>query len=500
MDRSLYSWLHRIFSAVNVLPKKLLRFSAIIPLCLLCLSFPATAFARLWSLSEQIEGPDQWRSVLKQAYSDPGSAVAATKRLLSGFPDFGPAYCLLAGLYERSNDFEATVNTYRDGIVHAPDFTPLYSELGWFYRRIREYRLAEEVLKMGLVVNAESEDLHYGLAVVYNETGQVVLAEQEYRYCIKLSPKLESSLRIFPKKLSCSIQLACEYMQRREYARSFELLRTTRMYFSEDPQVYLWLAIYYKELNQPGLACVLFKKALFKASGYPDFPLYALCVEYGKVLLSLKRFDEAIPVFKIGTVVKPDEPWFFKKLGECYFAMQMYAEAVAAYERYLEIPPPKDRVDPVPGALYYDMSCMYLKLARYDKAARAAREALAKAPHMVLAYYNLVEAYRKLGDHAKAAAAAGEAAAIDPCFRRNMVVRSVWFGVMMKIIHAIVAAVSVVLAVFVLVFFEKKRCAKDKCDLNAMYIGFTIAKLAVAAVLIVFGALAVARGFMTGLF
>jgi superkiller protein 3 len=100
----------------------------------------------------------------------------------------------------------------------------------------------------------------------------------------------------------------------------------------------------------------------------------------GRMLVVLKKFQEAEPYLRTSTEVSPRAFQAFNLLGRTYLALERYAEAEVTYERAATLAPAGD-LKQLAGAFgFQGVGDGYLKAKEYNNAARAYQRALELDP------------------------------------------------------------------------------------------------------------------------
>jgi len=103
---------------------------------------------------------------------------------------------------------------------------------------------------------------------------------------------------------------------------------------AHDPEVDTELGIALRQSGRIEDALVSFKRAVKRK---PPFPL--AFYEFGQSLVALRRFDEAIGVFRQGCDAAPTMADMAAKLGNCYYAVNDRANAKDCFRRALALWP-----------------------------------------------------------------------------------------------------------------------------------------------------------------
>ena len=128
----------------------------------------------------------------------------------------------------------------------------------------------------------------------------------------------------------------------------------------------------------------------------------------GLDFLGKKMYDEAIAAYQKAIEIDPQYATAYNDLGVTYYNKKMYDEAIAAYEKAIEINPQYPKAYNNLGLVYYYGKKMY------DEAIAAYEKAIERYPEYAIAYSNLGLAYRKKGMNDEAIGAYEKAVGIDP--------------------------------------------------------------------------------------
>jgi len=119
------------------------------------------------------------------------------------------------------------------------------------------------------------------------------------------------------------------------------------------------------------------------------------------------KYDEAIAEFQRAIELDPDSSESHRNLGAAYLEQGKLDEAVASYEKAIEL-------DPGFGEAYGDLAAAYIDLGKLAEAVAAGDKAIALAPEYANAHYNLGLTYANQGRFEKAITEYKEAIRINP--------------------------------------------------------------------------------------
>jgi tetratricopeptide (TPR) repeat protein/TolB-like protein len=121
----------------------------------------------------------------------------------------------------------------------------------------------------------------------------------------------------------------------------------------------------------------------------------------GVLFYRVGRFPEAIEAFRQATTLEPDAAAGYQALGTTLQASGDLAAARVQYERAIAIGPTRNA--------YSNLGIIHYWEGRYEDAAQAFREAIARYPGDAVFHRNLGDALRRLGEQADAKASYGVA-------------------------------------------------------------------------------------------
>jgi tetratricopeptide (TPR) repeat protein len=127
----------------------------------------------------------------------------------------------------------------------------------------------------------------------------------------------------------------------------------------------------------------------------------------GEAYYSLQRYSDAIEAYRQALRINPDDTVAWNNLGAAYDGLQRYSDAIEAYRQALRIKP--DYAD-----AWNNLGAAYNGLQRYSDAIEAYRQSLRIEPDDAKAWYNLGYAYGDLQRYSDAIEAYRQALRIKP--------------------------------------------------------------------------------------
>ena len=151
-----------------------------------------------------------------------------------------------------------------------------------------------------------------------------------------------------------------------------------------------------------------FSAALEAARRTNDYRLESGCHNgFGNVYFMLGQPEEAVAAYQRAIEVDPQDALPHSGLGSVYRSLGRQEEAVAAYQRAIEL-------DPQYALPHNGLGNVYRSLGRHEEAVAAYRRAIELDPQDALPHYGLGTVYRSLGRQEDAVVAYLRAIELDP--------------------------------------------------------------------------------------
>jgi len=151
----------------------------------------------------------------------------------------------------------------------------------------------------------------------------------------------------------------------------------------------------------------LCQRALELAELLENIPFQARCHNgLGNVYGALGRYEEALAAYQRAIDLDPKLANPHNGLGTVYYSLGSYEEALAAYQRAIDL-------DPKSAYAHNGLGNVYRDLGRHDEALAAYRRAIELDPKYALPHNGLGNVYRDLGRYEEALAAYQRAIELD---------------------------------------------------------------------------------------
>jgi tetratricopeptide (TPR) repeat protein len=149
------------------------------------------------------------------------------------------------------------------------------------------------------------------------------------------------------------------------------------------------------------------QEAIEKAKQSPDD--FDAQIKAGEMYYQIERFDDAIPLFKRASQLRPDDRELIVQLGNVNFDGGHYDEAEKWYSQALA-----KKADDVSVRTDLGLTFVFRDPPNYDRAIQEFNKSLETDPNHVQTLQNLTVAYTKKGDAAKAGSTLAKLEGVDP--------------------------------------------------------------------------------------
>ncbi len=129
--------------------------------------------------------------------------------------------------------------------------------------------------------------------------------------------------------------------------------------------------------------------------------------EMGRILISLKRYEEAIASCDKAIAINPNDDWAWHRRGYSLSQLGRYEEAIASCDKAIAINPNHDWA-------WYRRGVALSQLGRYEEAIASCDKAVAINPNHDWAWYLRGDALCELGRYGEAVASCEKAITINP--------------------------------------------------------------------------------------
>lgn len=318
-------------------------------------------------LSDRLTSKDRlfvqaWYAIARQDY--PG-AIKTLQQVVAEFPLETEAYSRLARLEYREERPLDAIEVVQRGLRIDPDFGDLYNVLGMCFLGLRRYDEAIEAHQRYVRLSPNEPNPHDSLGMSFDQSGQYDRASAEYNAALSLDPEFEPAV----------IHLGDLYAHEGRYREAIAQYRR----YMEITQSGTARAIGLRSINEVsrkkqgvggdeegapaeadpergsrnelrsfdyfrGLramrakrseeAIAHFRDALRHLPSSSGLDLHEDCL--GNAYLELGRLDEAIGEYRRILAANPNYPLAEYHLGLAYERQGKFAEAKAAFEKFLE--------------------------------------------------------------------------------------------------------------------------------------------------------------------
>ena len=338
--------------------------------------------------------------------------AAHAARWAKSLQDSAEAWLWLGYAAERSQDWPTAERAYREVLQHEPSAVQAGTGLATALLFQNKPKEAFDTARSMLAYR--QEDARVWLTLAYAERALDRLDEAKQAF--------ERAVQLDSWNREAHIGLASIARLRGDWPRALAAQRQIIRIEPQDATAWTDLAEMYYRTNRPQRALSSAERAIALAPTNGD-----AWIAKGAALLALKRYQEAIATLKKGLALEPKRPaWGWGWLGDTYYGLSLYPEAIAAYREATKLEPGntalkgslgialKDGLqfeealdlfeklktdypnDPFP---WRQIGFVHGYLGQAERAIPAHEQSLSLDPKQSKVWHSLMEAYHMLGRH-----------------------------------------------------------------------------------------------------
>ena len=232
------------------------------------------------------------------------------------------ALLFLGGIHLSSGNFEKSVEYFRNVIAHVENHPTANYNLGLSYHKLNKLKEAEEYYKKAIQINPNNIDALNNLGVIYTSLNNKNEAIKYYHQAIAKNKNSGQAYNNIGNLFSASGSFD---EAETNYKKAISIEPENQSYLFNLADCYL------KQQNYDEAISVLEKAILLK----PDY--YQAYNSLGVAYLKKKNTHKAKELFEHAIRFKNDFWEAFQNLGVCFEKMNMNSEAIALYNKVLEL-------------------------------------------------------------------------------------------------------------------------------------------------------------------
>jgi len=312
------------------------------------------------------------------------TAIAQTKELAARTdsdtpgtnPDISYKGCIDQGLYyfEQNKLSKAKYLFYKAQKL-MPERPDSYINIAAISMKRKNFEKAVTILEKSLKLTDETKQdvIFCNLGSCFQKLSKYREAIDYYNKALSLNPELSDAL------LNCGILYL---RQGKEDAALIDILKA-RVIFREQDR---------KDIVR---SCDETLFSIIK-NHKEDKKLAQILLQEGSLSFENKRNEEAIALFKVSTLLNPDNQENYYRLGVVYTNSRNFDEALNCFDKTVKLNPQNVKA-------YMNMGAIFGELKKYDEALSALRKALNLEKDNPKIYYNIAMVYISTADKKKAA-------------------------------------------------------------------------------------------------
>ncbi len=347
------------------------------------------------------------------AIRDYDAAIAQYQKALRIDPLEAMIYIKLAALMIDKGDWQAAVENYKQALTITPNDSSLYTSLGNILQEHYKYEEALEAYKNALKISPTYKYNYFNIAIVENALGKYKEAIENYKIFLESYPSHEvarknlattylnlnlpdGAIAEYELLLSKNLLSADDwtnygkaYLQKKDYAKSLEILSTAMAKNPDSALNYLYAAQNYQALENDENAVTCYKRAVML-----DPRLINAKLDLANLLSEQKSYDEAIEYYLAYTRDVRDNADAYFNLGVAYENANKINHALSAFKKAFAI-------NPEDSNLIQEIGRCYHVAKNYENALKFYLNALQNKPNDPDLLYNIALVYGQMGNNDK---------------------------------------------------------------------------------------------------
>ncbi len=288
--------------------------------------------------------------------------------------------------YLEAKDYDGAISDFARAMELFPNDSGICDVMGATHADKGDYEQAIEYYEKAIALNPGNINAKNNLAKGYNNLGVVLVKQKQFQEAINAYNK---ALKITPEDAQFKSNLESAYWRLANYytetKNANKAIETYRKLLELNPtnrDVHIAIAGTYYNLGRYAEAIESFKAALRirdaqseaeKRNGISETEqnlLLTYC-KYGQTLLEACRYQNAIAQFQEALKIQPNDTDTLLNLGVAYQRTNQSEEALAVYEKALDIKPDNDKIKRFVINLHTNQGKKYMQARKYKSAIAA---------------------------------------------------------------------------------------------------------------------------------
>ncbi|MEJ5259495.1 MAG: tetratricopeptide repeat protein [Anaerohalosphaeraceae bacterium] len=291
-------------------------------------------------------------------------------------PTLAEARTNLGNIYLQKGQIEQAIQEYRQALRFLPDDSKTLNNLGNAYLQQNDLPQAAQCYLKALDFDPSLTDAHRNLAHVYRRQGLTEKAFEHLRIAVGTAPQEAENY----------LALGRLHFELKNLPAAQEMLAKALYYNPTLTAARIELGNVYLEMNRTDWAIEEFTAAVQKEDALTLYAWFGLADAYYKE----KRYDQAAQAYRQVLARDPQNTAALQNLGNTLLDAGQIDEAVAAYQKAVQI-------NPAPG-LYYNLAVAFLRQKKYEKALSSYQQAVQLDPNYAAAHHGLAVCYYYLNN------------------------------------------------------------------------------------------------------
>lgn len=295
--------------------------------------------------------------------------------------------------FYKQKDYRSAINKYAEAIVISPNYPQAHYWKGYAHHLLKEYDAAIEDLSAAL-------DQGFTPIKVYETRWEDYLYKKDYDASLN---DVQQALKIEPANNYFLVSLGDVSRLKGDYETAVNAYKKAMSGSQNKGDLYYYIAFSYYNLNDTVQQNAAAGEAIKYNTNFPG-ETYVLMAD---ALVKNKQPAEAIAAYERALNVKPDMPEVYTVLSSLYQSQSRINDAIATIRKGIKLYPDN-------GEMFVNLTWFYSLADRNAEAVNYGQQAVKLMPENYMAHTNLCRAYNDMKLYSQALVSCNKGLALQP--------------------------------------------------------------------------------------